>query len=154
MQVCRQMQVGRQIYVGRQMQLSWQSYVGRQRYVDRGRQVGLASIPIRRERVCWPPKQPPSDVFFLSLRPKRNRNVIQNNVARTQYYQMFSYKKWTQIFPKVAQTVAMAVFTAKRCSSKQPKTVAKYLGCFCRKICRQEFSKIAQSDHTARTRER
>ena len=53
--------------------------------------------------------------------------------------------KVAQVFAKVAQKVVAAVgFSSKMVFYK----FAKYLGCFCKKFCHQELSKIAQSGHT------
>ena len=49
--------------------------------------------------------------------------------------------------PKVAHKVDTAVFAFKMVFLNSPKVI-KYSGYFCKKICCQELSKIAQSGHT------
>ena len=57
--------------------------------------------------------------------------------------------KSSQNSPNVAQKVATVVFTLVLMINQQPKQVTRrYFGYFCKKICHQDLSKIAQSGHT------
>ena len=56
--------------------------------------------------------------------------------------------KSSQIFTKVAQIGTKEVFYAKRYVLKIAQKVAQYLSLFCKRICLQDFSKVAQAGHT------
>ena len=57
--------------------------------------------------------------------------------------------KSSPIFTKVAQIGAEEAFYAKRYVFTIAQKVAQYLSLFCKRICLQDFSKVAQSGHTA-----
>ena len=53
-----------------------------------------------------------------------------------------------KFFPKVAQINATAALTWSDTLQKKPKKSPMFLGYFCKQICCQQLSKIAQSGHT------
>ena len=82
----------------------------------------------------------------IKTKGKLVRFVLSFTSSPVQCDQMLILKV-THFFPKVAQKVATVVFSSKIVFCKKPK-IHNYLSYFCKKICHQELSRIAQSGHT------
>ena len=53
------------------------------------------------------------------------------------------------IFPQYCPNSSLIIFTWKLYFLKEPKNLPYYLGYFCKQICNQKVTKIAQFGHTA-----
>ena len=91
-------------------------------------------------------------LFFMNFDPHPNSNFFADFrcILVLLCYEIGSAwpEKVAQFFQKLPKSCHSSFYLKDMCFNRAHSKVAEHLGYFCKKLCHQDVSKMAQSDHT------